>query len=397
MRHVSLLLTLLVAAPAAANPVTNDSVTGMDSPAAVTCGFCATERYGVIFRQISSTQGLLPSDFPLTINRVDLAVAAARVVDGGLLYECQGSATAGRRTVSIWGYTGVTPPTGDIRSFGTGAWPGETALWIEPIMSEVELSTATEDGGNRYDVTVSQVAVSPAVRVDPPNTYIRIVVEIPAGGSSTYCVENSWGEPGILPIRDDSGRIGPNVNFLYSIGGAEMGWHWSEEIPIDPTTLQGLEGDWVVRLDISPAGTTTTDAGTTNEDAGMTTQIDAGSTTQMDAGPRTDAGAAAMCTADEQCAGGERCIEGRCRRLACTAASDCTGGMTCVEGMCRNLCTSNAECLGGEVCDMAAGHCVPVGMDDGGCGCRGAGAGSPRSALWLLGAVFALVLARRKR
>lgn len=132
----------------------------------------------------------------------------------------------------------------------------------------------------------------------------------------------------------------------------------------------GIDGDWGLRLNIIPAapmtdaGMSTPDAGSTSPDSGAPTP-DAGTTPPMDGGIST------MCTGDGECAGGERCIEGMCRRVSCTAATDCAGGMTCVDGMCRNLCSADSECLGGEVCDTAMGHCVPAGsLEDGGCGCR---------------------------
>jgi MYXO-CTERM domain-containing protein len=119
----------------------------------------------------------------------------------------------------------------------------------------------------------------------------------------------------------------------------------------------------------------------------------------MDSGAALpDAGAtSSTCGEDVDCAGGERCVEGMCRRVSCAAASDCAGGMTCVEGMCRNLCDSNAECNGGEVCDETAGHCVPVVVMDASCGCRAAGAPRGAPLATLLGGLVGLALWRRRR
>ena len=106
------------------------------------------------------------------------------------------------------------------------------------------------------------------------------------------------------------------------------------------------------------------------------------------------------CTADRDCAGGERCSAGECVRVTCEMPSDCAGGMTCVGGMCRVLCDDDDECRGGEVCSTMGGYCMPVSTSsgDGGCSCRAAGASGARMPIGalLIGLVLALRITRRR-
>lgn len=375
-----------------------------ESPAAISCGFCAGEKFGMVFRPLDGGGGLRPEEFPLTINNVQIAVARA-VVDESL--SCSGSTTGGTVSMMVEVYAGETAPRGSIQTNPTaGPWPGETMLFSQS--AELTLSVETTAGSNMYDVmftTVPVDAMAPA-----PNTYLRVVVSIPSGGSSLACETFGVGSPAAVGIRDDDGRIEPNIGFVYAVpvdlgGGipaAPGGWHWNESDEIrDLSGASGINGEWAIRLDVQPAAATPRDAGTGAPDAG--TGTDAGSTSDVDAStPGTDAGTSAgECTADRDCAGGERCSAGMCVRVACTAASDCAGGMTCVEGMCRGLCSSDAECRGGEVCDSAAGYCTPVGSgDDGGCSCRAAGASEGRAGgavLVAMGALLALFGRRRRR
>jgi hypothetical protein len=365
-----------------------------ESPAAISCGFCAGEKFGMVFRPLDSGGGLRPEEFPLTINNVQVAVASATLEFGAGGLQCVGSTAGGMVAMTIEIYAGTTAPRSAIRTNpATGPWTGETMLFSES--AELTLSTETSAGTNMYNVMFTTVPVD--VMVPAPNTYVRVVVSIPAGGSSASCELLGFGAPGALGIRDDDGRIEPNIGFIYSVGGGVGdGWIWNEAVE-DPTTgSTGINGEWAIRLDVQPAATPR-DAGTSTPDGG--TGTDAGSTSDIDASTGVDGGTSSECTVDAECAGGERCSSGACVRVACTAASDCAGGMTCVAGMCRGLCTSNAECRGGEVCDMAAGYCTPVGgEDEGGCSCRAAGAGRGHATGAVLVAMSALLaLARRPR
>lgn len=209
--------------------------------------------------------------------------------------------------------------------------------------------------------------------------------------------------PGAVPLRDGDGPIESEVAFIYAKNplsdfglGYPEGWHWNETS--DPTRgVEPIQGDWLIRLNVTPMPSGESDAGVTPLDAGMGdagTSSDAGST----AGDAGGGGAMDHCTADPDCAGGERCVAGTCQRISCAAATDCAGGMTCVNGMCRSLCAADAECRGGEVCDTAAGHCAPVSMESGGCGCRTVGTGGRSSAaVALLGIALALLSRRRRK
>lgn len=382
---------VLLAAPVEAQrPVVYDTLTAM-SGASVTCGFCAGEKFGVVFRELPGARpGLRASEFPLTVNSIEIAVASAMLdlTDEGLV--CRGSSAGGEIDVFLQLYAGSAPPTGSILNNPDEEWDGEELVWSDTV----PLQRSVEEGGvNMYNIMFNTITVGSGVRVDPPNTYLRVVMTIPAGGAGLECLGSAGGAPGALAIRDVDGVVANEVNFIYSVGGEfAEGWHWNETVC---NALTCLSGDWAIRLNVTPLGSSGTgDAGVSPADAGTVPGTDGGGTVNVDAGVSPmDGGSTSMCSMDSQCAGGERCVDGMCRRIACTAASDCAGGMTCVDGMCRNLCDSNAECRGGEVCDMAAGHCVPVAS--GGCGCHVAGSSRSVPALALL--VGALVFIRRSR
>ena len=329
------------------------------TPAAVSCGFCAGEKFGVVFYALPTAGGLLPSDFPLSLRQILVAIARARIDD---TLTCQGSAMGGTVNVDLAVYAGMTVPS-DIRSLPpSGTWPGETEVFT---MSGVplELSVADMEGSMRYNVMINSIMLGEmGVPVDVPNTYIRVVFTIPSGSmTSFYCEFAGFPEPGAVAIRDDDGRVAPRRSLIYSVGGDfGAGWYWNEEVT-DPTMGTTLNGDWVVRLQVQPMGGRT----------------DAGPTTGMDGGT-ADAGGTTSCSGDVDCMGGERCIGGRCVRTTCTSDVDCAGGMACVEGMCRNLCSVDSDCRGGETCE--GGRCTPVGGgggDDGGC-CSVAAGARPR-------------------
>ena len=411
MRRLFLLVATLVACAfptleaAAQRRVQYDTVAEM-TPAAASCGFCAGEKFGVVFRELPMMRGLRADEFPLTVLSLEVALASVRIEDFGGFGICQGSTMGGAVDTDIAIYAGATAPTGDIRDLpGPGPWPGETEVWAGtvPIMRSVE----TSSGSMQYNLMFNTVELpGGGVRVDAPNTYVRAVVTIPEGSGMSFCTSGGNPEAAGVGVRDNDGsRVADEVNFIYaatstSPGAVSEGWHWNESSEImDPMTgARGIQGDWALRLNVRPDPMTEPDAGVSMPDSGVV-ETDSGLPMTMDSGvtpPMEDAGSTPMCAMDADCAGGERCVDGMCRRVSCAAASDCAGGMTCVEGMCRNLCSSDAECRGGEVCDDAAGYCVPVGEETGGCGCRVGARSDSRMALLLL-PLLGLLVRRRRR
>ena len=110
-----------------------------------------------------------------------------------------------------------------------------------------------------------------------------------------------------------------------------------------------------------------------------------------DAGPSTDGGTGAdggsdgghtvQCTTDNECTGGNLCVDNFC--VPCAHDSDCRSGFICRQTACVRQCQANADCGSGEVC--SAGTCGPcvtssdchdpaqVCLSGGVCGaCRGA-------------------------
>ncbi|AKF10532.1 hypothetical protein DB32_007681 [Sandaracinus amylolyticus] len=390
------LVAIVAAAPSASaqRRVQYDTLTS-ESPAAISCGFCAGERFGMVFRPLDSGGGLRADEFPLTLTSVDVGVARTQIT-GGILegYTCSGTAGGGMVSMMIEVYAGPTAPRGSITSMpGSGPWPGETQVFAES--AELNLSVETTPGSRMYEVMLTSVPIS--ARVDAPNTYLRVVVTIPSGAStSASCSDLGLEPPSAVGLRDDDGRIENNVGFIYAVealgGAVPAGWHWNESSDIsDPATgATGIGGDWAIRLDVAPAGSTTSDAGVRD----ASTTLDAGTSSNDDAGSSSTS-----CTEDRECAGGERCSAGECVRVTCTMPTDCAGGMTCVGGMCRVLCDDDDECRGGEVCSTMGGYCMPVSTSsDGGCGCRAVGATDARRPIttWAIGLLLALVIARRR-
>jgi len=358
----------------------------MSTPAAVSCGFCADEKFGVVFRELA-VGGLQPSEFPLVLRSVQVAVARATITAE---LTCEGSDVAGSVMTSIEIYAGTTPPDGEIGTNPIGAWPGETLVWAASDV-ELMLSIAEAPRSNRYLVMFNTITIldeaGASISVPAPNTYLRVVVAIPGGGSSLACEIAGLPGPGAMGVRDDDGRISSHRDFIYSLGGAAgAGWLWNEDVM---DAVGGtIDGDWAIRLSITPASPVLPDGGIS----------------LVDGGGGGDGGTGATCTSDVMCGGGERCITGRCVRISCSSPSDCGGGMTCVEGTCRNICTASAMCLGGEICDTARMVCVPASTgteDDGGCGCRvpiGAPADRSRSlAVAIAAAAFVITRSRSRR
>jgi hypothetical protein len=85
-----------------------------------------------------------------------------------------------------------------------------------------------------------------------------------------------------------------------------------------------------------------------------------------------------LCTADEDCPPGQRCVDGMCVPLCttdedcppgfqcldgmcvphCTADEDCPPDFRCVDGMCIPPCTADEDCPPGQECEDGA--CIPV-------------------------------------
>ncbi|MFK7987029.1 MAG: MYXO-CTERM sorting domain-containing protein [Sandaracinaceae bacterium] len=381
------------------------------TPAAISCGFCAGEKFGMVFRPLSAGRGLRPEDFPLNLNSLEIAVARTQVTGSIGAFTCMGAGGGTTVTAEVEAYAGMTPPTGSILGQpSSGPWPGETELVA--LSQELTLSTENPAGSEMYEVMFNTLALD-GVRVDPPNTYIRVSLTIPTGGSSASCDALTLTGPGAVGLRDDDAPIANEVAFIYAVNpvsgvfGPPTGWYWNEDPTVGMGTsgTSGINGDWAIRMNVTPlGGVTPTDAGPPMSDAGMSDAgaSDAG-TPLADAGTESDAGnlpgdaaPPTGCTMDNQCGGGEVCTDGICRRVACAAASDCAGGMTCVDSVCRNLCSGDSDCGGGEVCDTTAGSCVPVGsLDDGGCGCHAVGTSRTPPA-WAL-PFLALLFLRRRR
>jgi len=286
MRRLTCLLVLLVVAPSPASAqlrIVHDTL-GPEMPTAITCGFCASERFGVVFRELPGTRrSLEPTDFPLLIDAIDVGMGAANV-EGAT---CVPQRTGGTIETIMEVYVGDTPPTGDIRSNPVDApWPGERLVWASDA---VPLALSVEDDGGIYQLRFNRLEVrdedSMPIEVDD-GAYLRVVVTLPESATVTSDICGApLVPPGGFPVRDDDGRIAPERNFIYA-GGA--GWFWSESVPGG-----AINGDWGVRLSVFPSGEVP-DGGVPTTDGGIRPSTDGG-LAGTDAGPaETDAGAGGM-------------------------------------------------------------------------------------------------------
>jgi MYXO-CTERM domain-containing protein len=387
---------LALALPASAQRTVAYDTVSEGTPAAVTCGFCAMEKFGTVFYSLGTPGGLEADEFPFTLTAVQVAIARTRVV-GDILsgYTCQGSDMGGTVNFTIEVYAGETVPMSIMALPTTGPWAGETLVY-EASDVPLETSVATMDGGNMFNVMINEFALPDGgVMVEAPNTYLRVVFTIPGGGgSSASCTDLGLTPPAAVSIRDDDGRIAARRSLILAtdvdLGGIGIpgGWYWNEDVPDMLGGGTGVNGDWAIRIKIQPMSMSGSDGGVGR---------DGGPSAGSDGGPGGDGGmSGGMCTTSSECAGGEVCEGGFCVRTACTTTAECGGGRTCVDGRCRNLCDTDSECAGGEVCDTGAGVCRDA--NEGGCGCRVAARtkGTP-VALLGLGLLAAIAIRRRTR
>jgi MYXO-CTERM domain-containing protein len=289
MHRLAVLFALLAPSPALAQITIAHDTLSPSTPVAVTCGFCAEEAFGVVFRELPIGRGVNPGDFPLELRGIEVAMASARTTGSPGAYVCQGTLMDGTIHAEVWIYAGVTMPTGPIGSIPVrDPWStGETLVWasddvpIEPSRPDVEGSAMFMLGLNTFDLTNE---FGETIVVDAPNTYLRVVVVIPEGGGSTLCTGASMMPPAGVPMRDDDGRIAPERSFIYAAG---TGFLWNE--------MAGVNGDWAIRVSIVPSTAMSPDGGRRDagpRDAGRRdagpAMADTGATSDLDAGP--DAG-----------------------------------------------------------------------------------------------------------
>jgi hypothetical protein len=246
------------------------------TPVGVTCGFCAGEAFGVVFRELPPpARGIEPFDFPLELRAVQVALASVRTTGAPPSFRCEGSTSGGTVAAEISIWAGTTPPSGDIRSFPVdGPWGDEQLVWAAE--APIELSLAEAEGSSRYALMLNTIRVAGEdggpLWVPVPRTYLRVQVVLPAGGSSTACDAMRLPPPGGVPVRDDDGRIAPERSFIYAGG---VGYLWNE--------AAGVAGDWAIRLQIVPSAPPPPDGGSAHVDRD-------GASGGLDAGTREDSG-----------------------------------------------------------------------------------------------------------
>jgi hypothetical protein len=294
MRALLVLVTSLWATEAAAQRLVAHDTLSRDTPSVVSCGFCGDEVIGVVFRELGGIGGLRPSDFPLRLSGVQVALAAART-DGT---SCTAESVGGTVAVEVEVWAGSTPPSalpGADVTFGM-PWPGEALVFASEAVP-VELSTPTMDGSTLFNLQFN--AFEPRDDANEPivvaegNTYLRVAVRLPRSGQNNPVCAAPLETPAGFPLRDDDGRIAPERSFLYAGG---VGWLWNETARVN--------GDWAIRVEVAPmpvardAGSA--DAGGADGGAGDAGSLDAGS---ADAGTLTPGGGCG-CRAGRGAAGG---------------------------------------------------------------------------------------------
>lgn len=308
MRHALfasfLFASLFALAPRASAQVTLAQDTlSTDSPAAAVCGFCGTEGFGVVFRELPApARGLLEEDFPLTLRSVEIALAAARL-NGAT---CMNVDEGGTVLVDVEIWAGVTPPTGDIDATAPGEpWGGtDEELVFAAVDVPIELSIPAT-GATGFNLQLNRFEIMDEMgmplRISAPFTYLRAYVQLKdstlPGPSCPFSSDGS-------PLRDD-GRIANERSYILANG---MGFVWNE--------AAGVNGDWAVRLNIIPTIPPATDAGP-RPDSGVASGDGGGaadgSVGVIDAGAGVDAGTSTG-------GGGCACRAGRSRTSASLAA-----------------------------------------------------------------------------
>jgi MYXO-CTERM domain-containing protein len=282
---LALLFLSLTSTAQAQRTIAQDTLS-MTTPVAVECGFCSMEAFGAVFREIGTAGGLRPADFPLTVLSVSLAMGAATVT--GTPGACHGEATPPDPTtlvhVEIW--AGVAPSGADAGPMSVDAmnisgqppmgtaWTGEDLVFMQDMLP-VTMSVPTTDGGSDYNFMLNTFnlgdTTTPAPTVAAGHTYLRVVVGLADGGSSSTCTPMTSAPTG-FPLRDDPGSVvAPRREFIYAQG---VGWMWNETAHIP--------GNWALRLSIEPlphadAGPTDGGAGSDSGAARDGSAIDVGS------------------------------------------------------------------------------------------------------------------------
>ena len=283
------LLLLIPAASSAQRRLAQDTLSS-STPGVVSCGFCAGERFGVVFRDLASPlRGLEPEDFPVELDAVEIAVAAADAATG-----CAPSTVGGTITAPVEIYVGEELPPEEIVDLSAdGVWPGETLVWG----ADVPLTLSVADDTGRYSVSFNTLEVrdeaGEPIRIES-GVYFRVVVVIPEGGagSSPACEAGSFLSPAGFPFRDNAGEAAEPFrgtaerSLTYALG---IGWLWNSEgespVPVIP-------GNWGIRLSVSTfgPGPAAPDAGAP-ADAGLHDGGASDAEMSMDAGePPSDAG-----------------------------------------------------------------------------------------------------------
>jgi len=244
---VCLALVSAFAAPAAAQRTIAHDTLSDSTPTAIQCGFCAGERYGAVFRELPApARGLDATDFPIELRSLQIAVANARGVRGS----CEAASETGRADVHLRVFTGTEAPSGDISALPTDTpWPGETLIYENPEtpLQRSGSSTGTADG---YEVDFNRLVIvdemERPIRVEAPNTYLRVEVTIGEGEAAmTDGCPSPNAPPNLMPLLDRDGTIAPERNFIYAGG---IGYLWNQ------SRLFDIMGDWAIRLEINAMG-----------------------------------------------------------------------------------------------------------------------------------------------
>jgi len=252
----------VAASASAQRTIAYDTLSG-ESPVAVTCGFCAGEKFGVIYRDLPPpARGLDADDFPIQLEGLQLALASADAIGSGTSFTCSGSTMGGQASIGIAVYAGTALPS-DIQMLSEDdVWPGETLVWSSPDVP-AERSVADEDGSASYEVNFNRLLLEDEAglpfRVEAPNVYIRVVISLNPDTilMSASCEALSLEAPSGFAVRDNDGLIANERNFIFADGA---GWLWSEGA--------GIGGDWALRLEIIAEGSSMEDASVMMPDTG---------------------------------------------------------------------------------------------------------------------------------
>ena len=174
-RIITVASAIALAAPVSAQPteLRNDNVR-IDSTAAISCGFCAMDKFGAIF-YLADFPGV---SFPMNLTKVKIALSNSLPTQ--TLDTCT-AATSGMTNITYTVYVGQRNQNdfnfSPISSYPQGAWPTETLVTSGSAPITFSVPTGSANGANpNYNLMLNEIPINNATNFGNANDkYIRVL------------------------------------------------------------------------------------------------------------------------------------------------------------------------------------------------------------------------------